>query len=344
MGHWNVLQRSVRAGLAWAIVGLSLVPNFARAAGEMDVNIGIYPGLVSHAIAYVADTKGFYKEAGLNPTFIIVPSGVMMNSHIGSGTIDFGYQPLSNVGVAREQGLDQVFLYGNVTMPYVVVAHPDLKLPHKGKYPDVIADLKGMNLGVTGRGADSEIFLRVMAADAKLDVDKDITWIAVGLPTGIPALKSRRVDALITLDPMPMIAVTQGIGQIIVDLRKGEGPGVFKGVVYQGVVAQRKTAAARPKAIEAMLTASAKAYCWINNQKNFDEFAAIMKTKVAVAELTDEQFRQMLRENIPIFTLTWPAANFKPWNDMLLRAKFLKAPLLPEEILWPSVPKSDPKC
>jgi len=141
-------------------------------------------------------------------------------------------------------------------MPWVLIARPDLKLPNKGKYPAVIADLKDLNWGVYGRGSDGELFMRVMAGDAKLNVDKDMTWIAVGgPPTGLPALKAKRIDVYFTISPAPNVATVLGYAQTVLDLRKGEGPGDFKGIHYNGTVTLRKTAQSRPKAVDAIVAA-----------------------------------------------------------------------------------------
>lgn len=329
-----------------AVAALSLAFASAPAhADEMEVKVGFYPGATFHLPLYVADAKGFYKEAGLKYTLIPVANGPLMNSQMGSGAIDFGFQPPSNVGLAREQGLDQVFLVGNVTMPWVLIARKDVKVPNAGKYPAVMNDLKGLNWGVYGRGSDGEVFMRVMAGDAKLDVDKDMTWIAVGGPaTGLPALQARRVDVYMTIAPAPTVASALGFGTTILDLRKGEGPGDFRGIHYNGVVTLRKTAQARPKAIAAMVAATVKAHCWLRKPENFAEVLQIAKARLPVAELSEKDFTEMIRENIPTFTPTMPAEHFKTWNDMLLRAKVLKQPVPAGETRWNSIPASEPSC
>lgn len=314
-------------------------------ADEMDVNIGFYPGALFHLPLYVADAKGFYKQAGLKVTLLPVAAGPLMNSQMGSGAIDFGHQPPSNVGLAREQGLDQVFLVGNVTMPWVLIAKKDLKVPNRGKYPDVMRDLKGLNWGVYGRGSDGEVFMRVMAADAKLDLDKDMTWIGIGGPaTGLPGLKAGRVDVYMTIAPAPTVAEIAGFGTTILDLRKGEGPGDFKGIHYNAVVTLRKTAQAKPKAVAAMVEATIKAHCWLRKPENFNELLTIAKARLPVGELNEKQFSDMIKENVPTFTPVMPASQFKTWNDMLLRAKVLKEAVPPEQTRWKTIPTSEPKC
>jgi NitT/TauT family transport system substrate-binding protein len=314
-------------------------------ASEMDVTIGFYPGAVFHLPLYVADAKGFYKAAGLNPTLTAVANGPLMNSQMGSGAIDFGHQPPSNVGLARAQGMDQVFLVGNVSMPWVLIARKDLAVPHAGKYPDVMRDLKGLNWGVYGRGSDGEVFMRVMAGDAKLDVEKDMTWIGVGgPPTGLPALKAKRIDVYMTIAPAPTVAEVAGFGKTLLDLRKGQGPGDFKGIHYNAIVTLRKTAQSRPKAVSAIVEATIKAHCWLRRPENFNEVLAIAKARLPVGELSEQQFAEMIRENIPTFTPTMPAAHFAIWNDMLLRAKILAKPVPAEETRWKTIPEKEPAC
>lgn len=333
--------------LGMLALGPLVLPRFNTAAAEeklMHVNVGYYPGATFQTLIYISDAKGFYKKAGLDPTFISTANGPMMNSQLGSGAIDLGYNAPSQLGLAREQGLDLIWAAGNAKNPWVLIARSDLKLPHKGKYPEVIADLKGLTWGVYGRGSDGEMFMRMMAQDAGLNVDKDMTWVGVGgPPTGLPALKINKIQVYLTLDPAPIIAEAGGYGQTILDLRQGKGPADLKGIIYQGIEALRKTVEEKPELFRRTIKAHEMAYCWINDPKNFDELVSTLKTKLPTGGLTDAQFRDMVKQNLPTFTLTFPKPQLKRWNDLLVRYKVLKAPL-PDSILWKDVPTEDPKC
>lgn len=308
-------------------------------------NIGFYPGTVMSSIVLIADAKGYYRKHGIEPTLIPTASGPIANSNLASGAIDFALQPPTNVGIARDRGLDQVFVSGNLIMPWVVIAKSDIPTPNAGKYPMAMADFKGMAWGPYARGSDSELFLRVMATDAGLDPDKDVTWIGVGGPsTGLPALKAGKIQVYLALDPAPMIAVTQGFGKIVVDLRKGEGPKNFKGIVYQGVVTLRATAEKRPELVQRLVRAHAESFCWIRDPKNFDELLGFLKTKMAVGDLSEDQFRAMSADGLKLLTLTMPVSDFETWNAMLLGAKAIKEPLDPARILWSTVPRENPRC
>lgn len=341
----NAMQEVLRVFFVAGFIALGSAGGTARAADEMEVKIGYYPGAIFHLPLHVAEAKGFYKQAGLKATLITVPNGPLMNSLTGSGAIDFGHLSPSNVGLARQQGLDQVFIVGNVTMPWVLIARKDLKVPNKGKYPEVLRDLKGLKWGVYGRGSDGEVFMRVMAGDAKLDVDKDMAWIAVGgPPTGLPALRAGQIDVYLTLEPAPTVAEALGFGTKIIDLRKGEGPGDFKGILWNSISTLRKTAQSKPKAVAAIVEATIKAQCWLRKPENFNELLTIARTRTPSAELSEKQFSDMVGENISTFTPTMPASHFKIWNEMMLRSNVLKDALPADSTLWKSIPEKEPVC
>src|SRR5262249_150396 len=152
----------------------------------------------------------------------------------------------------------------------------------------------------------------MMAKDAKLDVDKDMTWIGVGGPaTGLPAMQVKQVQVYLTIDPAPVIAVSGGYGQIVLDLRKGEGPLDLNGIIYQGIEALRKTVEEKPELFTRTIKAHTLAYCWVNDPKNFDELVGILKTKLPTAGLNEEQFRDMVKQNLPTLTLTFPETQLK---------------------------------
>lgn len=337
-----------------ALLGLLMLCGFvlprfvapALAADKpMPINVGYYPGATFQTLIFVSDAKGFYKKVGLDPTFISTANGPLMNSELGSGAIDIGYNAPSQLGLAREQGLDLIFAAGNAKMPWVLIARKDLKLPHKGQYPAVIADMKGTTWGVYGRGSDGEVFMRMMANDAHLNTSKDMTWVGVGgPPTGLPALQVDKIQVYLTLDPAPVIAANSGYGQTVLDLRKGEGPADLKGFVYQGIEVLRKTAEAKPELLRRTIKAHQMAYCWVRDPKNFDELISILKKKLPAHGLSDAQFRDMVKQNIPTFTLLFPKDQVKKWSEVLTKAKMLKKPLLPEQILWKEIPTHEPNC
>ena len=329
----------------FALMAASALATKAEAAETMPMTIGYYPGTLSAALIWIADGLGFYKDAGIQPSLIAVATGPLMNSNTASGALDFSVNPPSNVGLAREQGLGEIFVLGNLQMPWVLIARSGLKTPNVGHYPQVIKDLKGLNWGVYGRGTDGEIFMRAMARDAGLDPEKDMTWIGVGGPaTGLPALQTGHIDVYLTIEPAPTVAVELGYGKILVDLRKGQGPADFAGLIYQGIVALLSTSQKRPELVRGLVSAHQRAYCWLMDPANFERLAAMLKPQLPVSGLPEARYREMLKTSLPGFTLTMPAPDFATWNKMLLANKIIKKPLEREAMAWTTVPNTNPKC
>lgn len=344
-----MLSKSTRklmlaAALAVGVLALPKVESTNAADDMISFNMGFYPGATFQALIFVSDAKGFYKEAGLDPTFVSTANGPLMNTELGSGAIDIGYNAPSQVGLPREQGLDLIWTLGNARIPWVLIARNDIELPHKGQYPEVIADMKGLVWGVYGRGSDGEVFMRMMAEDAGLDVDNDVTWVGVGgPPTGLPALQVNKIQVYLTLDPAPILAENGGYGQTVLDLREGEGPADLKGIVYQGIEVLRKTAEEKPELINRMIKAHETAFCWVKDPNNFDELITILKDQLPSTGLSEEQFREMVRHNMSTLTLTFPEEHVARWNKLLIDKKVLKQPL-PADVLWETIPKEDPTC
>lgn len=337
------MKKALKGIIAAAMIGAA-----AGGAAAQDLEpakIGYYPGTMLSALVLVAEGKGFYREAGIDPTLISTASGPIANSNIASGAIDVALQPPSNIGFARDQGLDQVIIAGNLYMPWVLMARSSVDTPNMGSYPDIVGNLKGLTWGPYARGSDSELFMRVMAADAGLDVDNDITWVGVGGPaTGLPALQAGQIQVYLALDPAPIVASSQGYGKTVVDLRKGQGPTNFSDTVYQAMVTKRTTAQERPEMIKKIVAAHEKTFCWMNDENNFDEFLSFMQTKLPVGDLTDAQYDAMVRDGMTLLTMGFPESSIDVWNEMLLKAGAIKAPLETDKLFWETVTEGDPSC
>lgn len=309
-----------------------------------EIKIGFYSGAVMTIPSWIAAAKGFYASEGLEPTLIPVASGPVMSSNTASGAIDVGYNSPSNVGLTLERGFEQKIIAGNMVMPIVILVRSDVKVPNFGKYPASIADLKGMNWGSYGRGSDIENIMRVMLKDAGVDADNGVTWIGVGPPpTGLPALQAKRVEVYGTTMPASEVAVAGGFGRVLVDMRKGEGPGDFGKAVYSVILASGEKVAKNPGLYKKFVNAHVKTYCWLKDPNNFTEAAAIIKEKMPVAGLNDAQYSELVKNAISLVTVRYPASGLDPWNKVMTAGGILKQPI-PASVVWTEAPKADPAC
>lgn len=323
------------AVLAWTTV---------VSAHAEEIKIGYYSGAVMTIPSWIAQAKGFYAAEGLEATLIPVASGPVMSSNTASGAIDVGYNSPSNVGLTLERGFEQKIVVGNMQMPIVVLVRADVKQANAGKYPQSVADLKGMNWGSYGRGSDIENIMRVMLKDAGVDPDTGVTWIGVGPPTtGLPALQAKRVDVYGTTMPASEVATAGGFGRILVDMRKGEGPGDFGKSVYSIMLASADRVAKNPGMFRKLVAAHRKTYCWLRDPKNFQEAAGIIKEKMPVAGLSDSQYSDLVRTAIGLVTVKYPASDLAPWNKVMVAGGILKQPI-PASVIWSEAPSADPAC
>ena len=74
----HIASRAARALFAPALIALAAAS--PAAAQEMDVKIGFYPGGTFMLPHFVAEAKGYYKDAGLTVTSIPVANGPLMNT------------------------------------------------------------------------------------------------------------------------------------------------------------------------------------------------------------------------------------------------------------------------
>lgn len=309
-----------------------------------ELKIGYYAGAVMTIPSWIAVEKGFYADQGLEPVMIPVASGPIMSSNTASGAIDIGYNSPSNVGLTRQQGFNQSIVLGNMFMPIVILARSDVKTPNLNKYPEVFKDLKGLNIGSYGRGSDIENIMRVMVRDAGMDPDKDVTWIGVGPPpTGLPALQTGRVDVYGTTMPASEVAVAAGYGKIIVDLRKGEGPGDFRNSVYSVLLASSSRLEKEPDFFAKVVEAHKRTYCWLKDPKNLPEAQQIIKSKMPVAGLTPEQYSDLVKNAVGLATVKYPPSGLAGWNKVMVQGGILKEPI-PDSVVWKNAPREDPNC
>jgi NitT/TauT family transport system substrate-binding protein len=335
----NRNQLMLTTALTAAILALGSATALAK-----EIKIGYYAGAVMTIPSWIAVEKGFYAEQGLEPVLIPVASGPLMSSNTASGAIDIGYNSPSNVGLTREQGFNQSIVLGNMYMPIVILARSDVKTPNLGKYPDVIKDLKGLNIGSYGRGSDIENIMRVMVRDAKMAPDKDVTWIGVGPPpTGLPSLQTGRVDVYGTTMPAAEVAVAAGYGKIIVDLRKGEGPGDFRNSVYSVLLASTSRLEKEPDFFGKVVEAHKRTYCWLKDPKNLPEAEKIVKSKMPVAGLSPDQYSDLVKNALRLATVKYPPEGLDGWNKVMIQGGILKEPI-PASVVWKNAPKDDPSC
>ena len=181
-----------------------------------------------------------------------------------AGDYDFGIAYVQHAIKAQAEGKDLVVLAAmmdNPTAALVVRSDlPEIKTP---------ADLKGKTLGVVGLGSGHHMIGLAIAEAYGLRAD-DITIRSTGGISGwIPAMRAKRIDALIASEPTLSRLLEENLGRILVDLHgRAETHKVFSGPhPTVAVIARRDYIAANPKVVQAVVGAHLKALQWIAQHK-----------------------------------------------------------------------------
>ncbi|MGE0850501.1 MAG: ABC transporter substrate-binding protein [Hyphomicrobiaceae bacterium] len=153
------------------------------AKGET-LRIQIYPSAVPQLGLKVAVERGFCKDHGITCELVTIPSGPTGLQALAAGSLEISNSSNDLNMQAVAQGNDFQLIVGTFAPnPYSLAVHKDVPLPNLAKgYPAVMADLKGLKVGVTGRGAATEIQARALLRGAGLDPESSVTFVAVGSP------------------------------------------------------------------------------------------------------------------------------------------------------------------
>jgi NitT/TauT family transport system substrate-binding protein len=150
--------------------------------------------------------------------------------------------------------------------------------PNAGKgWPAFMQDLRGRKIGVTARGASTEITGRWMAGRAGLDPDQ-LTFVAVGGPnTAYGALVSRQVDALMMFEPAgamcEVLKTCKVLWRAAIDRQPAEQFALNGG--GSGLIFTQEYIDRNPHVIDAVIRAVKEADAFINAPANFAEASRI---------------------------------------------------------------------
>lgn len=313
-----ILALALTAGLAAAFAGGAT--ESARAQDAMDATVGFYPGALVSLPAFVAQDKKFFETNGLKVELIPINTGPAMTSAVASGSVTFVNNAWDNLIVAVDKGLPVRGVAGSTAkVPFSLIARKGLALPHlKEGYPGVVKDLVGQKWGVVALGVSVQYLSQKILTEAGYKAE-DATFLAVGMPnTGRPALQRGTVDTYLSVEPFPSIVEANGEGQIVVNLAADNGPKFFQGLGYNGWWASTSTIEQKPQLVSGFVKAMEDSYCWYSDPANLDELVVIMQKYAKVPELSDDQYKAMVKRLLPAYGPAIDSRTVDAWSQMVI--------------------------
>lgn len=265
-------MKSIAAGFLGL---LSILASNLTKAAELErseVSLGVGgKSLLYYLPLTIAETKGYFKEEGLNVTINDLKGGSQSLQALLGGSVEAvtgAYEHTIRMQL-KGQNIKAVIELGR--FPGIVLGVRK-DLANQIKSP---ADLKGRKIAVTAPGSSTAIFASYMMAKAGLKPD-DAVFVGVGVgPSAVAAVKSGSVDAISNLEPAISTLERDGLLSILADTRTEEGTRRIFGGTNPAAVLYLKNEFIdkNPKTVQALVNAFYKALKFIE-KANPEEIAA----------------------------------------------------------------------
>jgi NitT/TauT family transport system substrate-binding protein len=258
-------RRSFAALATLGVAGAALQPRASSAAGapeKSSVQIAIGgKSLMVYLPVVIADRKGFFKSAGVNVELVEVDGGSKALQALIGGSVDATSGSFDHTiqMQAKSQSIRGVVLFAKD--PGIVFAVTKAKADAY-KSPK---DLKGMTIGVTAPGSQTNFMLNhILVSNGMAPEDVSIVGIGGG-PSAVAAVQNARVDALSNADPVITQLQEAGDIKIIYDTRTSAGSKAVFGADYPSGTIYMKTdfISANPNTVQAIANGMVKALKWI---------------------------------------------------------------------------------
>lgn len=174
-------------------------------------------------IGMVAEAEEMFKKNGVNVTVNRFDSGKAVRDAMIADRIDIGVlgtTPLI-VGVAKgEVAPLAMAMYAGRTNAVVVGMNSGIK---------TMADLKGRKVGTQLGSATNSVFISKLMPKFGLS-KSDVTLVNSKFENHVAALVGGSIDAFAGVEPFPSVAVTEGLGRIIMDYSEFDMVPVWLGI------------------------------------------------------------------------------------------------------------------
>jgi NitT/TauT family transport system substrate-binding protein len=217
---WSTQRTLLAATAIGAAVALSAcssshpaaAPHSVASSVPSSVTVGI-PGLLLNADIFMGEQNGSFTKAGLTVKNQIISAGTNAVPQLLNGSMQFGVVDVPTAIIAAQQGVGIA-----VVAPIAVGSSSNRGfggvIARSGSGISKPADLVGKTVAVNQLNGTSQTLvtatLKKMGADAA-----KVHYVEVAPEQTIGALKSGRVDAAVTGEPLISIALSMGMSYVL---------------------------------------------------------------------------------------------------------------------------------
>jgi NitT/TauT family transport system substrate-binding protein len=202
-------------GAASAAFGATNVAGVSRAlADDGKVTVGTV-GAVSDAPLYIASEKGYFKDVGIDVSFVSFNTAATMIAPMSTGELDAGAGgPSAALYNAAQRGIDIKVVADKATTAPGYGFNPLIVRTALMKTGSLkkIADLKGLTIANVAPGDSSESTIYTILKKGGLAWD-DVKHVHMSFPDQVAAMQSGAVDGGIVTEPNASRAIASGISE-----------------------------------------------------------------------------------------------------------------------------------
>jgi NitT/TauT family transport system substrate-binding protein len=282
------MNRSFRiAAVFLGLAGGLIAPSAGLAQDLMPLRIGLSVPDPVHTLLYIAEARGFMREAGLATEIVQFQGGGAAAQALTAGAVDVNQAAIFEVIESYSRGRD-------LTAVWSVSNFPAYIWYGQSKYKS-IADLKGKGrIGISGVASMTYAVIRWGVANAGLNPDSDVSYMTIGGPLErVAALRAGQVDAIPATPPGSFLLQQEGYVPLL-DLRD-----VMPEFQFEVLYMRRGKISENARAVKALIRAELRAKAWALN--NRDEAAEILRKSLGGRDEDRAIYRQTLDAVLPYF-------------------------------------------
>jgi NitT/TauT family transport system substrate-binding protein len=283
----ELLRYSSAAGLAAVVSASGVNVHGQKKKEEKFLTLSHSVNTTVYAPHMVAQELGFFKELGLNCTFVVPGGGARVAQVLAGGQAGFGLGDSNHPVKITERGKPCLLLYGTDTRCSYANIVVRKELWDQGlNSPEKLATMKRPDgsprvIAATAIGSGTWVYGNVVLSQYTAHgkpVHEQVKWVSGGSSTGmLGGLKSGQFDAIMAVPIWMDAAISQGFGAALYDVTSNEAwLRVFKGDVPTTVgYALKATIDADPEMTQDYVTAVYRAMQWMKGHKPEEIFEKI---------------------------------------------------------------------
>ncbi len=244
--------------------------------GATKVSVGVGgQSLLVYLPTTLAAQLGYYKEEGLDVQIQDLQAGSKALTALLGGSVDVTSGYFDHTIQTQAKGKSIESFVSMLQLPALVLAVS----PKTDKTINDVADLKGLNVGVTAPGSSTDFFLKFLLKQAGVDPNSVATQAVGADASAVAAMEQGKVDAAVLIDPaVAQLQNRVGDLKILRDLRTETGVEQVYGVQqYPAAVLYSSTewVQKNPDTARKLAKAITRTLQWID-QHSAEEIAAKM--------------------------------------------------------------------